>query len=100
MHDSLAYQRDVEIADVDDWRDEQPAISRRGTKDYIVHVLVNGTYHRRSPGLGVTACGEPFHSQFAPIRREELRHPLSRSCGCFTAFEIAKADETERNENP
>lgn len=65
-----------------------------------MHVLVDGTNHRRSPGLGVTACGRPFHAQFAPVRPEQLVHPLSRDCGCFTPFELAEADRRAAAEQP
>jgi hypothetical protein len=76
------------------------AISRRATKEVIVHVIVDGLWHRRSPGLGTTACGLPFHSQFSKVRPEQLVHPLSRDCQCFTRFELALADEKQAREQP
>lgn len=63
-----------------------------------MHVLVDGVYHRRSPGLGVTACGLAFHAQFSPVRPEQLVHPMSRDCRCFTDFELAIADERATSE--
>jgi hypothetical protein len=77
------------------------AITRRKTAEAIVmHVYVDGANHRRSPGLGVTACGRPFNAQFAPVRPEQLVHPLSRDCGCFTPFELDQADQKLRKEQP
>jgi len=76
---------------------EPIAIPRTPTGDLVVHVLVDGSYHRRHPSTSKTSCGVEFHTQFCPTRREELSHPLSRDCGCFTTFEIAEADELERS---
>ena len=45
-----------------------------------------------------TSCGRAYHAQFCPVFREELVHPLSRDCGCFTAAELAEADEQKRLE--
>lgn len=76
-----AYEHDVDhAADVE--RDE----------DTAVHVMLSGRWHRRKPNLSATACGVSFHGQFANLRREELRHPLSRECGCFTPDELGDAD--------
>jgi hypothetical protein len=76
------------------------AISRRATKEVIVHVIVDGLWHRRSPGLGTTACGLPFHSQFSKVRPEQLVHPMSRDCRCFTDHELAIADANHAKEQP
>lgn len=78
-----------------------PVISRRKTAEAIVmHVYVDGLWHRRSPGLGTTACGLPIHSQFNNVRPEQLLHPLSPDCRCFTPFELATADDRARLEEP
>lgn len=62
-----------------------------------MQVLHAGAWHRRLPDLSATSCGARYHSQFAPIRREALKHPLCG--GCFTAFEIARADAAELAES-
>lgn len=66
------------------------SLPRVPTEDLTMQVLHGGTWHRRLPDLSATACGSRFHSQFAPVRREELTHPLCR--GCFTPLELARAD--------
>jgi hypothetical protein len=77
------------------------AISRRKTAEALVmHVYLDGWYHRRSPGRGTTACGIEYNEQFAPVRPEQLAHPLSRGCGCFTPFELAQADAKAAAEQP
>lgn len=91
MLNAYAYERDKEVVDVED----PPALNRVPTEDLAVHVLVDGAYHRRHPALAKTSCGILYHSQFSPIRRELLVHPLSRTCGCFTADELAEADDAE-----
>lgn len=65
-----------------------------------MHVIVNGLWHRRSPGLGTTACGLPIQTQFSPVRPEQLVHPLSRECRCFTPYELALADDRAKQEHP
>lgn len=73
------------------------AIGRVATRELTMQVLVAGHYHRRTPDLSMTSCGHySVHSEFHPPRREELTHPLSRDCGCFTPYELQKADEHER----
>ena len=74
------------------------ALPRVPTEDLAVHVLVDGEYHRRHPRLGRTSCGLYFNAQYCPVRREELVHPLSRTCDCFTVAELAEADEAKRQE--
>src|SRR5689334_20815628 len=68
---------------------------RVATADLTMQVFHKGAYHRRTPDLATTACGQRLHSEYSPVRREVLLHPLSRDCGCFTPFELAKADEAE-----
>lgn len=92
MVTALAYERDTEVVDVDD---PPIARSRVPTAELTMQVYVDGAYHRRTPDLATTACGLPVHSEFTNARREELTHPLSRECGCFTPFELSKADDTE-----
>lgn len=76
------------------------AISRRQTQEVIVHVIVDGLWHRRSPGLSATACGIHIHSQFNNVRPEQLLHPLSRDCRCFTPYELGEADKRAAKERP
>lgn len=98
------YKPDTKIEDVEEppFRPiampvlEPIARPRVATKELTMQVLVDGKYHRRTPDLATTSCGRhTLHSEFTVTRREELRHPLSRDCGCFTPFELAKADERE-----
>lgn len=88
---AFTYEEDTEVVDVDD---APIARSRVPTEDLAVHVLVDGHYHRRHPSLAKTSCGIPYHSQFAPVRREMMVHPLAPRtvCQCFTDDEIAEAD--------
>lgn len=58
-----------------------------------MHVHHEGEWHRRTPDLKTTGCGELYHSTFCPTRREELTHPLCRIC--FTPHELSKADNLE-----
>jgi hypothetical protein len=83
----VAYARDTEVADVDEPR------PRRITWDFVVHVMHSGLWHRRLPDMSATACGERYHSQFAPVRREVLEHPLCP--GCFVPLELARADAAD-----
>jgi hypothetical protein len=91
------YEPDTEVADVEE--PERPYVSRSITTDVVMHVMIDGEYHRRSPGLGRSSCGRPYHSQYAPVRPETLKHPLSRECGCFTPFELEEADKSTRLEH-
>jgi hypothetical protein len=96
MHDALArYEADTEIVDVDEWH-APPSLPRVPTGELTMQVYVDGAYHRRTPDLATTACGVPYHSEFSKPRREELTHPLSRDCGCFTPFELTRADAAKR----
>lgn len=61
--------------------------------ELTMHVQHEGEWHRRTPDLKTTACGEYFHSEFCPTRREELTHPMCRTC--FTPHELAMADKLE-----
>jgi hypothetical protein len=75
-----------QVVDVD-WAIPRP---RTITEDPEMQTLHDGAWHRRLPDLSATACGSPYHAQFAPVRREQLKHPLCP--GCFTPFELARAD--------
>lgn len=90
MHDALrvAYEPDTIV--------EEPSLGRVSTEDLLMQTNVLGVWHRRLPDLSATSCGMPFNSQFSPVRREELRHPLCPDC--FTAFELRKADERKEKE--
>ena len=98
----LDYENDTIIADVDDdWSTPTvitPTIGRVPTGELTMQVYVNGAHHRRTPDLATTACGILIAGEFCPSRREELRHPLSRDCGCFTPFELSIADAVEAKE--
>jgi hypothetical protein len=48
-------------------------------------------WHRRMPDLSTTACDSAIPTQFAPIRREELRGDLCPEC--FTRAERRRAAE-------
>lgn len=100
---ALKYEADTEVTDVDDSlsipddADTQPiSMPRVSTDELAMHVIVQGLRHRRHPKLSTTSCGMEIHSGFATPMREEIVHPLSRDCGCFTTFEIAEADDRER----
>lgn len=71
--------------------------SRTRTEDPVMHVNVDGHWHRRLPDLSATSCGASYHSQLAPVRRESLKHPLCP--GCFTPFELARADRAALEES-
>ena len=71
-------------------QDEPIAMPRVSTEDLVAQVNVLGAWHRRTPDLKTTACGVPYHSQFAPVRREELCNPLCHQC--FTSHELSIAN--------
>lgn len=85
---------DTIVVDVEETHVARP---RTITKEPVVHVLHSGLWHRRLPDLSATACGATYHSQFAPVRREELKHPLCPTC--FTPLELARADADELESN-
>lgn len=62
-----------------------------------MHVMVEGLWHRRLPDLTATSCGSQYHAQFAPVRREEMKHPLCTTC--FTTVELGRADAAELEED-
>jgi hypothetical protein len=72
--------------------------SRRPTEELTMQVNVSGAWHRRTPDLKTTACGEAFHAQFAAVRREALHGALCRVC--FTSYELGQAEKTNQEENP
>lgn len=93
---ALAYdEADKEVVDVE----EPPfrpvagppiARSRTSTGELTMQVLVDGEWHRRMPEITPTSCEREYNTQFSPVRREELTHPLCPVC--FTPAEIARAD--------
>lgn len=90
MHDALAkYEPDTFVVDVE---------SRVPTEDLTMQTNVLGVWHRRLPDLSATSCGMPFNSQFSPVRREELTHPLCPDC--FTSFELRRANERAERDKP
>lgn len=94
------YDDDTEAVDAD----EPPlaiALPRVATEDLAVHVFIveHGYFHRRHPStLKTSCCKYQVHAGFCSTRREQLVHPLSRDCGCFTAAELAEADDNWRAE--
>lgn len=62
---------------------------RSADEELEMQVLTGGTWHRRTPDLANTACGERIASQFSPLRRHALSEPLCNQC--FTRFELATA---------
>jgi len=95
-HRSVAYDFDTVVTDVDD-TPSPPAISRTTTDGALtMQVHQNAEWHRRTPDLATTACGEPIHSQFSALRREELSGDLCREC--FTPYERSKAAEKAKSE--
>ncbi len=86
-HPALHYARSYEY---------EPDTVVSDVEELTMQVHVTDRWHRRTPDLASTACGEPIHSQFAALRREELSGDLCREC--FTPYERAQAAETARQE--
>ena len=70
-----------EPKNVDD-DDTQPiSVPRTGTDENLVYqVLLDGRWHQRMPGLDQSACGIDYHSEFAPLRRDETSGELCDAC--------------------
>jgi len=67
--------------DDDDTQPVAIAIPRTGSDDNLVlQVLVEGAWHQRLPDLSETACRIAYHSEFAPLRREEMTGELCVTC--------------------
>lgn len=75
---------------------DEIARPRTTSSDLSRQVMVEGAWHRRLPDLSSTACGLAYPSQFCPLRSEMLVAPLCFIC--FTAVEIARADELQLKE--
>lgn len=87
------YEPDVSVVDVEPTKPAPKPVRRRRVvtdEELDMQVLANGQWHRRTPDLAHTACGERFQAQFAPIRRNDLAGPLCAVC--FTAFERQVAE--------
>ena len=82
---------------VDEPSAPRPSVPRTRTDGALtMQVLQAGAWHRRTPDLAMTACEQSIHSQFSPLRREELTDPL---CGtCFTPYERRRAYEKTRTQ--
>lgn len=93
--DDAAYAFDTFVVDDPD-EQPMPSLGRVRTEDLTMQILVMGQWHRRTPDLKATACGVPYHSQFAPTRREELCNPLCPQC--FTDHELSIANVRDINE--
>ncbi len=94
MRDAVAFHSwqidDTQVVDDPDAQTVCISVGRVSTEDLVAQVNVIGVWHRRTPDLKTTACGIPYHSQFAPTRREELCNPLCAEC--FTHHELAVAN--------
>lgn len=76
-----------------------PIRSRTNTGgELTMQVYKDSSWHRRMPDLATTACGIPIHSQFDPVRREEICLPLCSEC--FSKFELNRAALTLAKESP
>lgn len=64
------------------------------------HVNVLGLWHRRTPDLACTACGIPYHAQFALTRAAVLEHADLMCTDCFTTHEMRKARAADAKETP
>lgn len=87
---AVAYEPDTIVMDLDEQAASAP------TEELTMHAMVEGQWHRRMPDLSETSCEKRYHSQFAPLRREELTHPLCPIC--FTPAEIRRADAKQQAE--
>lgn len=97
--DSLAFDYAIQNdPDDDELAPIIPIRSRTSTDGALtMQVYKDAHWHRRMPDLATTACGIPIHSQFDPIRREEICVPLCSAC--FTQFELERAAMTLAKEN-
>ena len=67
-----------------------PVTGRTRTDEFrTMQVMVLSRWHRRMPSLEETSCEVPYHSQFCPLRREELTGDLCTVC--FTPGELDRA---------
>jgi hypothetical protein len=89
-HDFL----DRETIVIDD-PDDRPSRRRVG-EELTMQVYVESAWHRRTPDLKTTACGEAFHSQFAKVRPESHAGVLCRIC--FTDYELALNERINERE--
>lgn len=73
-----------------------PAMGRVPTAELTVHVQVNGQWHRRTPDLKETACGEEYNGEFSRTRREALTLLDGDMCErCFTPHELLRAMQAD-----
>ena len=97
MHDA-AHNYDADTIVIDIEEQSAPVRGRVATAELTMQVMVLGRWHRRVPDLSTTACGFPYHAQFAPIRREELCNPLCAECFCAHELSIANVRDIEEGE--
>jgi hypothetical protein len=65
-------------------------------EDVTMQVFVEHAWHRRlHASVNETACGEVFHAQYQPTRRESLDGPLCRNCFSIRELSISE-DIAER----
>lgn len=75
-----------------------PIRPRTATDGALTMQVYKGAHwHRRMPDLATTACGVPIHSQFDPVRREEICLPLCTEC--FSKYELHRAALNLAKEN-
>ena len=92
-HSSTAYAYEPDTVVEEQEAPVIPIRSRTSTDGALTMQVYKGTHwHRRMPDLATTACGIPIHSQFDPVRREEICVPLCSLC--FTQFELDRAAMT------
>lgn len=84
-----AYAPDATVVDVED--SAPIATPRTQTEDLTLQVHHSDRWHRRVFGERFTACGEPIVTG-SSLRHEEYSGPLCDK-GCFTAFELGRANE-------
>lgn len=87
MHEGAArsYEPDTYVVDPDDWNPREDLTVQIRDDDSI--------WHRKAIGGLHTACGEPIETRLGQeLRHERYEGRLCR-CGCFSKFELEKADE-------
>lgn len=71
------------------------ALPRAPTAELTMQVHHNGAWHRRTPDLARTACGDRLHTAFTPVRHETLTAVGDLCETCFTPFELGEHAEAE-----
>jgi hypothetical protein len=93
---ATSYEADTLVVEVD-----EPASSRRSSRrmgtEVDVHVLVEGSWHKRIPDHSFTSCGvHKIHSAFHSVRHPKL---IGKLCDkCFTDYERGIAETANDEE--